>query len=168
MKILFFLLFISVIHRSFSQVKDTLNAVIIRDTKKDSSYVIYKITLRNFTKSPVCVLHSIFINLFNSAPQQLALYNKNDQFYSLSYSANDTLYDYEGPIINFNGEIILPLQQIEFKISVPFSELSKKLQFDYFFIPDFCYLSFKKDILKNATKWHRKYKRSKKWVELPL
>jgi hypothetical protein len=111
----------------------------------------------------------IFINLFYDPPQKLALFDKIGltETYSLEYSMRDTLHVYEGPINNFNGEVILPGQQIKFRILIKNSNINKKLKFEYFRVPDFCYSDFKKEIFKDATQWYKRYNRIERIIDLP-
>jgi hypothetical protein len=159
-------LLISTCGNGFSQTLDTILVTISRDEKPRTD--LYTVTIKNISDTPVCILHSIFINLFYDPPQQLADYKKvnSTELYSLDYAARDTSIDYEGPIDNLNGEVILPLQEIKFRLLIPDSNKDKKLQFEYVRIVHFCYPEFKNEIFKDATTWHRKYKKRTQIIEL--
>jgi hypothetical protein len=155
----------------FSQSKDTLLLKVTKAKSEETRNSLYNVIAYNASTRPICILHSSFINLFDgdAQAQRLALFNKNEssELYSLIYVAKDTLIDYEGPNDNYNGEIILPHQYIEFSLLIPSgSDKKKYLQFDYLYLTDLCYNSFEKEIFKDATHWHRKYTKYKKMVEL--
>jgi len=154
----------------FSQSKDTLLLHVVKANSEEPGYLLYNVTAINASTSPICIMHSTFISLFNTgAAQRLALFTNNDpsELYSLTYVARDTLIDYEGPNDNYNAEIILPHQYIEFSLLVPLRTSKKKsLQFDYLYLPDLCYTSFVQQIFNDATKWHRNYRKYRKVVEL--
>lgn len=154
---------------SFSQTTDSLLVTVTKE-KMENGLHLYNVTMKNFSDTPVCILHSIFINLFYDPAQQLAVIHSTSsaEFYSLSYSAKDTTIDYEGPINNFNAEIILPLQEIKFRLLL--SSTSNKvtsLEFEYARIANLCYPEFKQAIFRDATQWHKKYKRIQRAIALP-
>lgn len=169
MKALILLLFICFSSDGFAQIADSLLVTVARGEKPRDNRYIYTITIKNESHTPACILHSIFINLFNRPPQRLAVYDNTDssELYSLEYAARDTLYDYEGSVNNFNGELILPLQEIKFQILLLKSDKAKKMKFEYVRVENFCYPEFRNEIFKDATQWYKKYKRIQRLIELP-
>jgi hypothetical protein len=168
-KVALTILIIHVSCAAFSQSKDTLLLHVAKANSEEPGYLLYNVTAYNVSTSPICIMHSTYISLFTGTAQRLALFNKDwpSDLYNLTYVARDTLNDYEGTNDSYNGEIILPHQHIEFSLLVPLRSGKKKsLQFDYLYLPDLCYSSFVKEIFKDATKWHRNYRKFKKVVEL--
>ena len=111
----------------------------------------------------------MFINLTSSAPQGLAVYQRDNAkaYYSFHYSMRDTLYSFES--LPYRAECILPYQTLEFKIRVK-QALNKKDQevsFEYLYAPDFCYNGFMK-AMQQMTTWYLKFKLLHKIIELPL
>jgi hypothetical protein len=169
LKIVFFFLLISCCHKGVCQKTDSVFVVTLKSDETQAGFSTYSITIKNTSQTPVCILHSPFINLVFDPPQGLHILNTSGsiEIYSLEYTMRDTIYDYEGPINNFNGEIILPLQEIKFQITIKNSDRTKKLKFEYFPVKAFCYPEFKNEIFKNAAQWHKKYNRIEKFIELP-
>jgi hypothetical protein len=169
LRTIFIILFISFSWPGYSQIGDSLMVTAMKEEKLQDNYSLYTVIMKNVSDTPICILHSIFINLFYEPPQKLAVADKTKSadIYSLEYSARDTLFDYEGSINNFNGEIILPLQEIKFKLLLLRTNKERELKFEYVQIENFCYPEFKNEIFKNATQWYKKYKRIQRIIELP-
>jgi len=168
LKIVFCLLLVFNCIRGFGQVNDSLLVQTFRESESENGFSTYLISIQNLRRTPVCIMHSIFMHLIESPAQELAVFQNDGstELYSLEYTMRDTLYDYGGPIQNFNGEIILPRQQIKFRLALLSSNLDKKLKFEFFPVPEFCYPDFKNAIFKNATVWYQKYKRQQRIIEL--
>ncbi|MDP4260059.1 MAG: hypothetical protein Q8937_17670 [Bacteroidota bacterium] len=143
-----------------AQTKDSLLVRISRMKTKDTKLLLYQVYMLNVSETPICILHSAYISLFDNPPQRLAVFKKdtNTELFSLLYTARDTMNDYENTNDNYEGEPILPRQVIEFRILMPNQMAKKKyIQFDYMYLPDFCYKSFEEEMFKNLTLWHKKY-----------
>ena len=153
----------------FSQTKDSLVIRVSNVKTADKRYSLHNVQIFNISKTPVCILHSTYINLIYDPPQKLALFDKSApaESFSLLYSAKDTLNDYENTNDNFGGEPILPNQKIEFRILIPRQKTNKKyLEIDYLFMPDFCYVNFRDELFKNASLWHKKYVKLRETIKL--
>jgi hypothetical protein len=167
-KIILFLTIFGFNNYAFSQIKDTVAFLISKEETKEINYSLYNVVIKNFTDSPICILHSAYNNLFYDPPQRLALI-ENDKFgnqYSLHYTARDTSNVYENTNSNYNGEVILPMQEIQFRLLIPLSNKESYLQFEYIIVSDFCYKSFKDNIFMDATKWYLNYKKLYRKVKL--
>lgn len=167
-KVLIMLCCLWICELSFGQKKDVIVVIDKQSSNEHKGQTLHKVEIKNLSDTPLVILHSVFINLIDNFPQALAPQSeeRSKEIYSLSYAAKDTSYDYEGPIVNFNGEAILPLQSIRFELLVPKSEREKKLEFEYLYFPDFCYKDFRQSVFRNASQWYRKYKRVKVAIDL--
>lgn len=154
----------------FCQRKDYIIFQIKKDSTAESGFDRFSVRAYNPSDTPVCIMHSIFINLIEEPPQKLAVFRSNytqGQLFSLEYTMRDTAIDYEGDIVNFNAEPILPLQDIKFSLLIPKSSVPRRIKMEYLLVPDLCYKDFKKRIFENATNWYFPYKRIKKELVLP-
>jgi hypothetical protein len=154
---------------TFGQVKDSIGFSCLKLESFDKNNELYEVLVKNSSRNPICVTHSAYINLFYDPPVRLALFKKEKTYdvFSLHYSAKDTANDYENSNPNFNAEIILPLQEIKFRVFVPLSGETKRILFDYIVLPDFCYMDFRQAIYTNATTWYKKYEMKEIEVDLP-
>jgi hypothetical protein len=145
--------------------QDTLVTRISRLESNNSS-IIYDVKVRNVTGEPVCILHSVFIDLNAGVPQSIVPYNSNktEEFFGLSYSAKDTTMVFERTL--YDGELLMPHQVLNFKVAVPKTEKKKILYYEFIVFPDFCYGKIKEEMKKTAT-WYNSYVRSKVDVSLP-
>ena len=154
---------------TFGQVKDSISFSFLKLESFDKQNELYEVLVKNGSRKPICVTHSAYINLLYDPPARLALFKKEKicDVFSLHYSARDSANEYENNNPNFNAEIILPLQEIKFRIFVPLSRETKRILFDYIVLPDFCYMDFKQAIYANATTWYKKYQIKEIEVDLP-
>jgi hypothetical protein len=146
---------------TYAQLKDTIFFGVIKLTSSEAKDELYEVTIRNGRVAPVCIMHSAYINLFLDPPQRLALLGseKSKQLFSLHYAARDTLNNYEKSNPNYNGEIVLPLQEIKFRLLIPRSDANKSILFEYIILNDFCYNEFKAAIYRNAATWYSRYRK---------
>lgn len=155
---------------AYAQGKESLLFQIATLKSNEANYQLYNVVLLNSSDSPMCILHSNSILLFDNANQRLSLrvWNAERDVYALTYVAHDTLITYEVHDSNYAGEVILPHRKIEINLLIPISDGKKRyLEFEYFFAPDYCYKYFSKEMKDDPTKWHRKYKKFKMQYELP-
>lgn len=144
------------------------DSVLVNISKLESgnSSLIYDMSIRNNSSEPICVLHAVFIDLNSLAPQAIVAYseNKTEQYFGLSYSAQDTSMILERTL--YDGEILMPKQRINFNLSIPRSGKTKSLYLEFIGLPDFCYVKLKEEMKRTAT-WYSKYITSKIVVKLP-
>lgn len=164
----FIIPFILAGHIGFGQQIRPLQVSILK-ASTDSGYAVYEVAINNKSDSVVCVLHSMFISLGdNSQPHGLGLYRKtkSEEYYSLHYSEQDTLYNFES--LPYRAECVLPYRSLSFKIRVPYggSKMKQQFDFEYLYMADFCYKEFVKSMQKMTT-WYLKYSRIEKAVQLP-
>jgi hypothetical protein len=88
-------------------------------------------------------------------------------FFGLHFASKDTLDDNEGSNQNYNAEVILPLQEIRFRLLIPQSQKDKRILFEYITMPDYCFREFQKAIYRNAATWYKKYERREITFDLP-
>jgi len=130
----------------------------------------FDVKIANLSKIPACILHSAYVNLYFDAIVKLSAFREDSvkEMYAMSYSARDTLNDYENSNENRNGEVVLPNQEISFVVQIPISgNKIQHLQFEYIFLPNFCYAEFEDEIFRHATKWYKQYQILKKEITLP-
>lgn len=163
------MLILGISRPGLTQRKEPVNIQITIDSSITANLDVYTITVYNISDTPICLMHSTFINLLEDIPEKLPLFQRrsNGDLFSLEYSMKDTLYDYEGDIVNFNAQTILPTQKIKFNLLLPKSISKRFLKIDYLLISDFCYLNLKRTIFKNPATWYLKYKRLTKELVLP-
>jgi hypothetical protein len=124
---------------AFSQIRDTIAVIISKAQSTETINDLYNVRILNVKKDPVCIMHSAYINLFFDPPQRLAVFRTEKSFdiFSLHWAANDTLYDdYEND--NYDAEVILPLQEINFRLFIPHSTRDKRMVIEYIDLPDYC------------------------------
>ena len=154
---------------AFGQVKDSIGFSFRKLESPDKKNELYEIIIGNRRQIPICMMHSAYIFLLYDPPARLALFKKEKTYdvFSLHYSVKDAANDYENSNPNYNGEVILPLQEIKFRIFVPLSHEPKRILFDYIVLPDYCFKDFKQAIYANAATWYNKYKMKQIDMDLP-
>jgi hypothetical protein len=165
MKIFIFLINLFFYNMAESQNQDTLVTNVSKLETSSSSFV-YAMSIRNINNQPICILHSVFIDLNALSVQSIVPYsvNKTEEYFGLSYSAQDTTMILERTL--YDGEMLMPNQVVNFKVSIPQTGKSKILYFEFIVFPDFCYMKLKEDMKKTAT-WYNNYKMSKVVIKLP-
>ena len=137
------------------------------ETVKDSC-CIYNMSIKNRSDSVLCILHSMFMSLTSVQPQVLSVFEKNMDFddFSFQYSVGDTSYTFE--VMPYIGELILPYQQLSFKIKLLWSDGRKpgRLRFEYIYLNDLSYRKFQEE-MKQVASWYNKYTRMEKFIDLP-
>lgn len=158
MKTLSLILFLLVNIATFGQSTKPLIVTASKGYEK-GEYLVYDISVENNSDTVVCILHSKFINLNSSEPQGLALYkiNREKGEYSMGWSFEDTTYSSWGT--PKKGELLLPHQNIKFKILIlKSSGIQNYILVDYFNVSDFCYTEFIKQMTDNPSRWYSKFK----------
>jgi hypothetical protein len=136
----------------------------------EPNYEWYNVILLNSSDSPMCILHSDKILLFDNAKHRLAVrvWDPEKDTYNLTHVARDTLITYEVHDANYSGEVILPYRKIEINLLIPKSgEKKRYLEFEYFFAPDYCYRHFTARMEAEPIKWHREFKKFTVQYALP-
>ena len=156
-------------YAGYSQTIDSIGIIITKKPDSIKGYSLYHFEIKNLYFSPVCIIHSAYINLFEDPPQVLALFKKDtNDIFSLAYTARDTLNNYENTNPNRNGEVILPLQSIRFSLLIPDSKNERQLEFELFNLKEYCYQDFRNRIFANATNWYQQYTPRNRLVKLPI
>jgi hypothetical protein len=126
----------------------------------------YEAIIANNSDTPICVLYSVFLKFHTAIPQALPLYTvaNSKEIYSLHYSSVDTSYNFERPL--YFGECLLPHQTAHLDIQIKNSYKEKMLSFEYFYVLDFCYNTFSKEMSRAAI-WYNKYHRLEYLAAIP-
>ena|SRR5581483_5841727 len=163
--ILFFLSALLICNIVEGQNQDTL-VTNVSKMEANGNSIVYHMSIRNNSSQPLCILHSVFINLNAQLPQSIVPYstNKTQEYFGLSYSAEDTAMILERTL--YDGEILMPHQIVNFKLLIPQTDKAKMLYFEFISFEDFCYKKLKEDMKRTAT-WYNIYTRSKVDVKLP-
>jgi len=140
------------------------DSVLFSISKLESSNQIVdtlEILVANNRSIPICVLHSSFIKLLLEPPQSLAVWRVENgvSLFNLHYSLADSKIDYENENPNYDGEIILPLQQMRFRVLIPKAGQMTRILIEHIDIPDFCYTKFEYTIGHDQTNWYKQYKK---------
>jgi hypothetical protein len=154
---------------ALGQLKDSLGIILSKCKSDEKNNDLYEIVIKNVKVDPVAVLHSAYISLIYDPPQRLSILKNNDLYedVSLHWSAKDTLNDYENSNPNYNAEVILPTQELKFRVYIPKSSRDKRLLLEYINVPNFCFKEFKQAIFKNATTWYTQFARHEVLVDFP-
>jgi hypothetical protein len=67
---------------SFGQVKDSMGFSIKKVASFEVKNDLYEVRILNERETPICIMHSTYINLFWDPPQRLAIM-KNDQLFEV-------------------------------------------------------------------------------------
>ena len=153
------LAFVLITNFTFGQIKDSIGFSILKSISFEKTYDLYDVTIKNGKGSPICIMHSTTVNLFFDPPQRLAIMtnDRSIELFSLHFSSKDTLEDNEGHNPNYNAEVILPFQEIKFRLLIPHSEKDQRISFEYITLPDYCFRDFRNAIYINASTWYAKY-----------
>ena len=138
----------------------------MKTISSNDSFSIYNVSIKNFSDSITCILHSHFILLsIGNDPQSLAALalDKKDVSYNLKEAARDTLFTYEVP--QYRASIILPYQALYFEIKVSASSKEQFLSIDYFHLFDIHYRKFQDGMLLG--RWYERYHLNTKKIPLP-
>jgi len=167
MKYFYFCLLVLLCNASYCQKRENLQIEISKDSSTTTEgFSFYNVSIANFSDSITAILRSVhaLINAGNKAQELVVWENKgNEELYSLKQTVTDTLYTYEVP--QYRASIILPFQEISFKILVPSSNNEKFLLIDYFYLIDFTYRKFKGEMMVGW--WYKKYHQLHKTIPLP-
>ena len=127
-----------------------------------NGYVVYRVSIVNFSNKPVCILHTATIDLSPLLPPQFLAVSTSKgeaELFTLNYGAGDTVYSH--PPGAYKGAIILPLQKLEFELAMPRAVKARELAVEYFHLADFSYNAFVENIFKNSGSWYQKYQRKR-------
>lgn len=104
-----------------AQSVERIRIILEKEDVNNDSCCIYLVTIKNVSDSIVCVLHSMFMDLTSSKPQELALYEQTSSlvYFSMHYSKEDVKYDYEST--PSRAEAILPYATLRFRLLIPLS-----------------------------------------------
>jgi hypothetical protein len=151
------------------QVIDSIGYSIARYRGVNQCCDTFDVVIGNGRSNPICVMHATTIHLFLNPPGRLSLYRaqNKDNIFSLHYPLADSMKVFENDNPNYSGTIILPLQQIQFRILIPALYQNDFILFEYFDVSDLCYSKFMRAIFKNSTTWYSRYKRKTQLVKLP-
>ena len=150
-----------------SQVYDSVGYFITRiKSYKDTN--LYSFRVMNLRPQPICLLHTASIYLLQLSPSELGLLKSEMEidYFSLNYSKSDMKFDDMYENWNLLAQVILPGQQIEFKILIV-SGRQLRLKTEFIILPNLCYNEFENDIKLNNASWYKKYQQNVTWLELP-
>ena len=162
-------LLVFIANLAFGQIHDSIGFSIKKSTSFEKTNDLYEVIIKNGRENPISIMHSTRINLFFDPPQRLAIMRKakNFELISLHFSSKDTIEDNEGRNKNYNAEVILPHQEIRFRLLIPHTEKDKRILFEYISLQDYCFREFKNAIFGNASTWYNKYMKREIVLNLP-
>jgi hypothetical protein len=157
-------LFISL--NTVAQKSDPFHLTISKK-EKVGEFSIYEVSVRNYSDSIVCVIHSIFVNLNASEPQGITLFtsDKDNEMYNLKRSFEDTSYNSWG--IPQKGAFVLPYQSLKFKIKLlGLNDKWKELMVNYIYFVNLCYKEIITEMKEEPGRWYNKFNQKSKSVKL--
>jgi hypothetical protein len=164
-----FILLVSIPVFCYSQKSDSIYFKINKiDTASIDDY--YSVLIFNGSTHPICILYSASLLPINLETPKLVPFKENSQTasFSFNYCAHDTLFDDlpNNENNNLNAYILLPLQKINFDISVPKLAKGKDLKVEYILLDNLHYEEFQRKIFSNAVTWYKIYKKFDRHLSL--
>lgn len=156
-------------HSTYGQkVSDSVFFSILKLESSNKNLDTLEILVANNRSIPICVLHSSFIKLLLEPPQNLAVWRVENgvSLFNLHYSLEDSKNDYENENPNYDGEIILPLQEMRFRVLIPKVGQMTRILIEHIDVPNFCYTKFEYAIAHDQTNWYKQYKKHSNLLDI--